>query len=66
MTANQDFAKEVIKEFDLSFVPAKLHIIFLFFLRMNKRLSSVKATNINLKSDMIRYLMKDFVHLTSL
>ena len=38
-------------------------MIFLFFLRTNKHIKSLHARNINLKSDVIRILMKDFVNL---
>jgi len=38
-------------------------MIFLFFLRMNTHVRSLHARNINLKADVIRYLMKDFVGL---
>ena len=38
-------------------------MIFLFFLRMNKHVRALHARNINLKSDVIRYLLTDFVDL---
>ena len=38
-------------------------MIFLFFLRMNTHVRSLHARNINLKSDVIRYLMQDFINL---
>ncbi len=50
-------------KFDLGYIPQKLHMIFLFFLRMNRHVKSLHARNINLKADVIRYLMKDFVNL---
>lgn len=50
-------------KFDLGYIPAKLHMIFLYFLRMNSSMRSLHARNINLKSDVIKYLMKDFTNL---
>ena len=50
-------------KFDLGYIPQKLHMIFLFFLRLNSHVKSLHARNINLKADVIRYLMKDFVNL---
>jgi len=38
-------------------------MIFLFFLRMNRHVKALHARNINLKSDVIRYLLKDFTNL---
>jgi hypothetical protein len=38
-------------------------MVFLFFLRMNQNINALHAKNINLKADVIRYLLKDFVNL---
>lgn len=38
-------------------------MIFLYFLRMNQNIKSLHAREINLKADLIRKLLKDFVHL---
>ena len=54
---------DFLGKFDLGYVPQKLHMIFLFFLRLNPSMRSLHARNINLKADVIRYLMKDFVNL---
>ena len=54
---------QFLEKFDLGCIPQKLHMIFLFFLRMNKYVKSLHARNINLKPDVIRYLLKDFVNL---
>jgi hypothetical protein len=53
----------VLGKFDLGYIPAKLHMVFLYFLRMNHNMRSLHARNINLKSDVIKYLMKDFTNL---
>lgn len=49
--------------FDLGYIPRKYHIIFLFYLRMNRHLTSLQCRGINLKADLIRNLLRDFVHL---
>ena len=63
MVKNEDEDCGYLGKFDLGYIPQKLHMIFLFFLRMNPNMRSLHARNINLKADVIRYLMKDFVNL---
>jgi hypothetical protein len=63
MLKSEDEDGSYLGKFDLGYIPQKLHMIFLFFLRMNPNIRSLHARNINLKSDVIRYLMKDFINL---
>jgi|LauGreDrversion4_2_1035121.scaffolds.fasta_scaffold241625_2 hypothetical protein len=55
--------KEHTESFDLGFIPRKYHIIFLFFLRMNRRIQALHCRGVNLKSDLIKNLLRDFVQL---
>jgi hypothetical protein len=41
----------------------KYHSIFLFFLRMNLHVKALHCRGINLKTDLIRTLLKDFTGL---
>jgi len=41
----------------------KYHAIFLYFLRMNQHINSLHCRGINLKADLIKNLLKDFIHL---
>ena len=63
MVKAEDHQGMFLGKFDLGYIPQKLHMIFLFFLRINRHVRSLHARNINLKADVIRYLMKDFVNL---
>ena len=63
MIKDQQLRGDFLERFDLGYVPKRLHMVFLFFLRMNQHISALHAKNINLKADVIRYLLKDFVNL---
>jgi hypothetical protein len=63
MVKDEELKGSFLTRFDLGFVPKKLHMIFLFFLRMNQHISTLSAKNINLKADVIKYLLKDFTNL---
>ena len=41
----------------------KYHAIFLYFLRMNQYIDSLHCRGINLKGDLIKNLLKDFINL---
>jgi hypothetical protein len=56
-------SEETLTKFDLSYIPMKYHAIFLYFLRMNQYIDSLHCRGINLKGDLIKNLIKDFVHL---
>lgn len=50
-----------LTKFDLGYVPSKLHIIFLYFLRTNKNISALHCREINLKADLIKNLLREFI-----
>lgn len=55
--------EQLMARFDLGYVPRKYHIIFLFFLRLNQQITTLHCSGINIKSDLIQNLLRDFVHL---
>ncbi|CDW75705.1 UNKNOWN [Stylonychia lemnae] len=59
----EEIGSEFINRFDLGYIPKKYHMILLFFLRMNQRISTLHARGVNLKADLIKNLLKDFVNL---
>lgn len=63
MVKDEELKGKFMTKFDLGYVPKKMHMIFLYFLRMNQNITALHAKNINLKADVIRYLLKDFVNL---
>lgn len=63
MVKDEELKGKFMTKFDLGYVPKKMHMIFLYFLRMNHNITALHAKNINLKADVIRYLLKDFVNL---
>ena len=63
MIKDEEMKGDFLERFDLGVVPKKLHMVLLFFLRMNQHITALHAKNINLKADIIRYLLKDFVNL---
>lgn len=63
MVKDEELKGKFLTRFDLGFVPKKLHMVFLFFLRLNQHINALHAKNINLKADVIRYLLKDFINL---
>jgi len=63
MVKDEELKGSYLTRFDLGFVPKKLHMVFLFFLRMNQHITALHAKDINLKADVIKYLLKDFVNL---
>jgi hypothetical protein len=63
MVKDEELKESFLTRFDLGFVPKRLHMVCLFLLRMNPHITALHAKNINLKADVIKYLMKDFTNL---
>jgi len=55
-----------IDKFDLSYVYRRYHLIFLYFLRQNSAIESLIARGVNLKGELIKSSLKDFVNLREL
>jgi hypothetical protein len=63
LVKDEELRESFLTKFDLGFVPKKLHMICLFFLRMNQNITALHCKQVDLKADVIRYLLKDFVNL---
>jgi len=54
---------DVLRRFDLGYIPRKYHMVFLYFLRMNSNINALHCRNMCLKADIVRQLLSDFKNL---